>query len=126
SRFLFFLQLADEPACRKFFGDQVNMQAGIVEHVRTQAQRNMERDRKSTRLNSSHVSISYAVFCLKKKKKVVPTYGLPDTVQQLAGRRAHHPPPRTTEGPPICATLAPTISRRHASGERMVVRYRDR
>src|SRR6266704_6122270 len=28
-----------------------------------------EGDRKSTRLNSSHVSISYAVFCLKKKKK---------------------------------------------------------
>src|SRR5207253_4568581 len=27
------------------------------------------RDRKSTRLNSSHVAISYAVFCLKKKKK---------------------------------------------------------
>src|SRR5207249_11189667 len=27
-----------------------------------------QRDRKSTRLNSSHVSISYAVFCLKKKK----------------------------------------------------------
>src|SRR5690242_21288573 len=32
------------------------------------------RDRKSTRLNSSHMSISYAVFCLKKKKnkKAVP------------------------------------------------------
>src|SRR5689334_24290223 len=28
-----------------------------------------EEDRKSTRLNSSHSSISYAVFCLKKKKK---------------------------------------------------------
>src|SRR5207253_9997797 len=28
-----------------------------------------EGDRKSTRLNSSHVAISYAVFCLKKKKK---------------------------------------------------------
>src|SRR5689334_24616771 len=27
-------------------------------------------DRKSTRLNSSHSSISYAVFCLKKKKKI--------------------------------------------------------
>src|SRR3712207_6965558 len=27
-------------------------------------------DRKSTRLNSSHANISYAVFCLKKKKKV--------------------------------------------------------
>src|SRR5690349_21998051 len=31
------------------------------------------RDRKSTRLNSSHVEISYAVFCLKKKKKIQST-----------------------------------------------------
>src|SRR5690606_42140076 len=31
-------------------------------------QGSMWRDRKSTRLNSSHVKISYAVFCLKKKK----------------------------------------------------------
>src|SRR5438067_6935734 len=30
----------------------------------------IEEDRKSTRLNSSHVSISYAVFCLKKKKQI--------------------------------------------------------
>src|SRR5699024_11712188 len=29
----------------------------------------LRQDRKSTRLNSSHVSISYAVFCLKKKKQ---------------------------------------------------------
>src|SRR3712207_7056954 len=29
-------------------------------------------DRKSTRLNSSHANISYAVFCLKKKKKTKP------------------------------------------------------
>src|SRR2546426_2883797 len=28
-------------------------------------------DRKSTRLNSSHLVISYAVFCLKKKKKII-------------------------------------------------------
>src|SRR5262245_64905687 len=28
-------------------------------------------DRKSTRLNSSHLGISYAVFCLKKKKKII-------------------------------------------------------
>src|SRR3712207_7274826 len=34
-------------------------QDGVVLHV----------DRKSTRLNSSHANISYAVFCLKKKKK---------------------------------------------------------
>src|SRR5207249_1978002 len=31
-------------------------------------------DRKSTRLNSSHVSISYAVFCLKKKNRLRPTH----------------------------------------------------
>src|SRR5690349_23121578 len=41
-------------------------------------------DRKSTRLNSSHVEISYAVFCLKKKKESI--YGLthqPHTLQPL-------------------------------------------
>src|SRR5690349_22210736 len=32
-----------------------------------------EEDRKSTRLNSSHVEISYAVFCLKKKKTANPS-----------------------------------------------------
>src|SRR5690606_41754975 len=32
-----------------------------------------QQDRKSTRLNSSHVKISYAVFCLKKKKKKAQT-----------------------------------------------------
>src|SRR3712207_7641170 len=32
-------------------------------------ERGTKRDRKSTRLNSSHANISYAVFCLKKKKK---------------------------------------------------------
>src|SRR5437773_11888042 len=31
-------------------------------------------DRKSTRLNSSHITISYAVFCLKKKKKIKKKY----------------------------------------------------
>src|SRR2546426_6326116 len=31
------------------------------------------RDRKSTRLNSSHLVISYAVFCLKKKNDLLPT-----------------------------------------------------
>src|SRR5207253_10967815 len=36
--------------------------------------RSTRRDRKSTRLNSSHVAISYAVFCLKKKKKKKKIY----------------------------------------------------
>src|SRR3712207_7008766 len=35
-------------------------------------EREGEGDRKSTRLNSSHANISYAVFCLKKKKKNTP------------------------------------------------------
>src|SRR3712207_7987560 len=35
------------------------------------------RDRKSTRLNSSHANISYAVFCLKKKKTISTPYTLP-------------------------------------------------
>src|SRR5688500_19486980 len=44
-------------------------------------------DRKSTRLNSSHLVISYAVFCLEKKMVVgpigpVPAYGQPDRVAQ--------------------------------------------
>src|SRR5437667_3361239 len=43
-------------------------------HVQAQALRQLigeaiGLDRKSTRLNSSHITISYAVFCLKKKKK---------------------------------------------------------
>src|SRR5690349_23832555 len=37
---------------------------------RLRRQRRRRPDRKSTRLNSSHVEISYAVFCLKKKKKI--------------------------------------------------------
>src|SRR5258708_10593921 len=38
------------------------------------------KDRKSTRLNSSHQIISYAVFCLKKKKKKVPRAQSADTL----------------------------------------------
>src|SRR6266496_4007287 len=40
------------------------------------------RDRKSTRLNSSHVEISYAVFCLKKKK--TPKYSIKHRDQRVA------------------------------------------
>src|ERR1022692_504900 len=51
-------------------------------------------DRKSTRLNSSHLVISYAVFCLKKKKKTRYDHVLPP--QGVAKRRGlsspAHPP----------------------------------
>src|SRR5581483_12283433 len=38
---------------------------------RARAGRRCDGDRKSTRLNSSHANISYAVFCLKKKKNII-------------------------------------------------------
>src|SRR3712207_7230250 len=40
--------------------------------VRIDALESRDQDRKSTRLNSSHANISYAVFCLKKKKTTTP------------------------------------------------------
>src|SRR5439155_26007622 len=45
----------------------------ILEPFRTQWSPSRT-DRKSTRLNSSHVAISYAVFCLKKKKRTAQLY----------------------------------------------------
>src|SRR5256885_10847702 len=50
--------------------------AGVVGHI---AQARDLLDRKSTRLNSSHLVISYAVFCLKKKN----TYQLTNTIRHL-------------------------------------------
>src|SRR5690606_40210234 len=40
----------------------------LVHHIFGAGDQGNQADRKSTRLNSSHVKISYAVFCLKKKK----------------------------------------------------------
>src|SRR3712207_8982070 len=39
-------------------------------------------DRKSTRLNSSHANISYAVFCLKKKKEIAEMFGKEKVLQE--------------------------------------------
>src|SRR3712207_8295649 len=50
-------------------GFQVTANAGGEVRHRSGGQRRHQ-DRKSTRLNSSHANISYAVFCLKKKKKL--------------------------------------------------------
>src|SRR4051794_41706714 len=56
------------------FAAEVEEERGVAEHERDAgAIRGCERDRKSTRLNSSHPSISYAVFCLKKKKNNATT-----------------------------------------------------
>src|SRR5947199_4667253 len=49
--------------------DDVALAAGTWTRALSSARsRESSRDRKSTRLNSSHLGISYAVFCLKKKK----------------------------------------------------------
>src|SRR3989442_6688085 len=61
-------------------------------------------DRKSTRLNSSHVRISYAVFCLKKKKTVVPLQARP----QL---RTHHRAAERAIRSPVDALAARDLTR---------------
>src|SRR5438477_4643885 len=48
-------------------------------------------DRKSTRLNSSHMSISYAVFCLKKKKTSRSPSRHSDRARSVAGPRGRGP-----------------------------------
>src|SRR5207249_7517504 len=59
---------SERPA-KQLFGD-VGGQPGTAERESWLEGNALQQiDRKSTRLNSSHVSISYAVFCLKKKKK---------------------------------------------------------
>src|SRR2546430_13657763 len=45
-------------------------------------------DRKSTRLNSSHSQISYAVFCLKKKKR---KHIMPNSIRNLVPKASNHP-----------------------------------
>src|SRR3989454_5831546 len=67
--------------------------AAVDEKDGPDTQPQCQQDRKSTRLNSSHLVISYAVFCLKKKKKhqQKKPYG------QATSRR-------------LCAVSAPTVS----------------
>src|SRR2546427_4386542 len=52
-----------------------------------------EPDRKSTRLNSSHSQISYAVFCLKKKKKMKESYTLYPAKETATNLALHSPLP---------------------------------
>src|SRR5690625_6429429 len=68
--------MSDRPAIHPTAGPRrlVAIRAEVSPHrpariPLTAPTRRRTRDRKSTRLNSSHVAISYAVFCLKKKKK---------------------------------------------------------
>src|SRR5256885_2775139 len=73
-------------------------------------------DRKSTRLNSSHLVISYAVFCLKKKKHPARPHTaggsrpVSDAADRLQlARDAEAPPPALR---PACDAVACTLPRR--------------
>src|SRR5438552_13006063 len=57
------------PATRSSHGGELYQASPDCSSVAPTTMRRTSRDRKSTRLNSSHQIISYAVFCLKKKKK---------------------------------------------------------
>src|SRR2546430_11155817 len=65
---------------REMAGGQVavhrSLPLGLQRRLLLGADRLRDRDRKSTRLNSSHSQISYAVFCLKKKKQNILTMAL--------------------------------------------------
>src|SRR2546422_7022436 len=55
-------------SCRASYGGDIHVGAGMDAQPRIGDAKQDVGDRKSTRLNSSHGYISYAVFCLKKKK----------------------------------------------------------
>src|SRR5690349_25079850 len=67
---IYTLSLHDALPISRSFGIRHKFELKIgAEVARSVFRSRVPRDRKSTRLNSSHVEISYAVFCLKKKKK---------------------------------------------------------
>src|SRR2546421_9046422 len=75
-------------ALRRALGDD----GKTARYVATVPGRGHRRDRKSTRLNSSHDQISYAVFCLKKKKTKTTgttTASRPAHQRRLTQTRAH-------------------------------------
>src|SRR5256885_8631152 len=65
------------PICQYSLGVMYATGRGVAEDVGQALRWFVAADRKSTRLNSSHLVISYAVFCLKKKKKTTNAGKLP-------------------------------------------------
>ena len=104
------LLIADEVICG--FGRTGNMWGsqtyGITPDILTCA------DRKSTRLNSSHLGISYAVLCLKKKKTPAahPAVGRPASHPVLSLPRLHFPSDLTHRSLTGAATLPSVLRRR--------------
>src|SRR5947209_14621740 len=77
-------------------GGRIGIVAGVdegLDHARTGAVNHL--DRKSTRLNSSHANISYAVFCLKKKKKTTKKHTNKQTKRRHEKAESNEPNQRT-------------------------------
>src|SRR5256885_12164160 len=74
-----FFHLMTRPAAERVLGFEVGGEEAVTE------------DRKSTRLNSSHLVISYAVFCLKKKKETTHCSRRDAHPRTRLSRRAHTP-----------------------------------
>src|SRR3989440_596754 len=71
-------------------------------------------DRKSTRLNSSHDQISYAVFCLKKKKKKRTAKTSTKSAAENKLRAPDFPPSIQQNGPDLDTQMARDIEKRRA------------
>src|SRR5258707_7367677 len=83
-----FRSLRDHGVCPVLRGRRGAAAAHTDERPRTRAGgRPQRRDRKSTRLNSSHANISYAVFCLKKKKDTARPIGEQHSTDQYSTRK---------------------------------------
>src|SRR5256885_9355327 len=91
----FFLMIRRPPRSTLFpyttlFRSLVRRWEGPLPSTRSRYSCRFRADRKSTRLNSSHLVISYAVFCLKKKKKT-QAFELADPGSQGISRPRHQP-----------------------------------
>src|SRR2546426_9386698 len=75
-----FRSIGEDDAKRGARGYDGGKSANRLAEIGSNSQGMASRDRKSTRLNSSHLVISYAVFCLKKKKKKNKKY---EYIQQM-------------------------------------------
>src|SRR5690348_17452624 len=101
SSFFFFLMIRRPPSSTLFPYTTLFRSRPPAYHPAPDGQRNSRRqvprgnyvgrDRKSTRLNSSHPSISYAVFCLKKK--IIPCGDAVGLLPATASVRSRHPYP---------------------------------
>src|SRR3712207_8371972 len=82
----------------------------ILFHVLGERPVTVQTDRKSTRLNSSHANISYAVFCLKKKKYTLSFTTSSCYCCHLCCPRLSSCPTHSTNTPDCCSLTIPCIT----------------